>query len=79
VEVFDGKFYLRRIINEGNFERLAKRLDAPGNKYWAMRTRQGIKLSRYLLSGNKINLFMIIDGVLPCICKLHSISLHNMR
>jgi hypothetical protein len=60
VEVYGGKFYSRCIIDEGNFDSLAKCLDAPGNAYWAMRTRQGIKLSRYLLSGNKIkrNLFL---------------------
>jgi hypothetical protein len=66
VEAFDGKFYLRRIIDEGNYERLARCLDAPKNAYSAMRTRQGIKLSRYLLSGNKITTIFLAEG-LQCI------------
>lgn len=51
VEVFDGKFYLRRIIDERNFKRLAECLDDPKNAYSAMRTRQGIKLCSHLRSG----------------------------
>jgi hypothetical protein len=54
VEVFDGKFYLRSIIDKENFGSLAQNLLAPENAYSAMRSRQGIKLSRYLISGNKI-------------------------
>jgi hypothetical protein len=74
VEVFDGKFYLRRIIDERNFGRLARNLLAPENAYSALRTRQGIKLSRYLLSGNKMKNNLFLAYVLPPICKLYQLS-----
>jgi hypothetical protein len=55
VEVYEGKYYLRRIIDKKNFNRLAERLDAPKNQFNAMRTKQGVKLDSYLFSGKTIN------------------------
>jgi hypothetical protein len=54
VEVFDGKFYLRRVVDKRNFKHVAECLDAGKNKYNAMRTKQGVKLDSYLFSGKKL-------------------------
>jgi hypothetical protein len=53
VELFDGKFYLRRLLSVMNSNYLAERLNDPENSFHAMRTKQGLKLNSYLNSGKE--------------------------
>jgi len=50
VEFFDGKFYFSRLPDQKNIERVAKAREIPG-ALQVTRTKQGIKLESYLLSG----------------------------
>jgi hypothetical protein len=50
VEFFDGKFYFSRLPDEKNIERVAKARESP-EAYKVKKSKQGIKLESYLLSG----------------------------
>lgn len=54
VEFYDGKFYLSRLPDRRNLQRVTEARESP-EAFRVMRTKQGIKLDSYLLSGMQYN------------------------